>query len=216
MNEDNISLSTRYCDLSLVILTGVLYFLNRENNHLKFIIGIFCMWAIYIYINIKKNKGILKLWGLRLDNLKKSFKKPTFFFILVFIPILIIYLKSHNKNISINKYFYITLGLYLFWGILQQFLLQSMITRNLNEIIKINEKKRKFIIISIMSILFGLLHHGDQKLFNSSIIIGGFWTYFYIIDKNIIPLGIYHAIIATIYYFWVKNENILQTLIKKN
>ena len=214
MNEGNISLSTRYSELSLVILTGLLYFLNRKNNHLKFIIGIFCIWAIYIYINIKKNKGMLKMWGLRTDNLKESFKKPTIFFIFICIPFLAIYLKSSKKNISINKYFMITLTLYLLWGVLQQFLLQSMITRNLNEIIKVNEKIRRFIIILIMGSIFGLLHYGDEKLLKSSIIIGGFWTYFYIIDKNIIPLGIYHAILATIYYFWIKNENILQTLIK--
>ena len=164
------------------------------------------MYKRQVYILCKKDK--LSEWGLDTKNLRTSFLVSTTYFVVILIGI-VLYLKiTDNSNIIINKNFIITLFLYLIWGILQQFIIQSMIIRNIKDIFNID----KLLLLLLSAVLFSIVHINDKTLLILTIFMGLIWTRIYLEHKNIIPIGIYHGILGTIYYYWIIKKDILKEI----
>jgi len=198
-------LGERKFELGSALITGILFILIGYKYRREYIFCFVLFWITYILC--KRNK--LKEWGLDTNNMLNSFLVSTKYFVVVLIGI-ILYLKiTNNSDIIVNKNFFITLILYLFWGILQQFLIQSMIIRNLKDILNINST----LLILLSGVLFSIVHINDKKLLILNFIMGLLWTHIYLKYKNNIPIGIYHGILGTLYYYWIIKKDILKEVL---
>ena len=92
------------------------------------------------------------------------------------------------------------LFLYPLWGILQQFLVQALGVDNL---IKIFPQHGLWLAIPIGVFLFALVHCPDWWLMLATGLMACFFIPFYIRDRNLWPLGLYHGWLGTFFYLWV-------------
>ena len=199
-------LDERKFELGSALLTGILFILIGYKYRKQYIICFVLFWSVYILC--KKDK--LSEWGLDTKNIRSSFLVSTTYFVVVLIGI-ILYLKIiNNSNIIVNQNFMITLVLYLLWGILQQFIIQSMIIRNIKNIFNINNT---ILLLLLGAVLFSIVHINDKTLLILTFFMGLIWTHIYLEHKNIIPIGIYHGILGTIYYYWIIKKDILKEVL---
>jgi len=191
-----------YVELLIVIIVGLFYISNPHNDYPLFIlIGLFIYTLLYSSISE---------YGIRTSNIDTAFIYPT----IVFLIILCIYYPSWNiKKSIINTNFFILLCIYPLWGIVQQFILQSIITKNIYNTLSFENNINIIITCLISGCIFSLLHIHLKQLSIPTFIVGALWSYFYILDNNIIPLGIYHGILATFYYYFILKIDILNKYI---
>ena len=200
-------LDERKFELGCALLTGILFILIGYKYRKEYIIYFVLFWSVYILC--KRDK--LSEWGLDTKNLRTSFLVSTKYFVVILIGI-VLYLKiTNNGYIIINQNFMITLFLYLLWGILQQFIIQSMIIRNIKDIFNID----KILLLILSAVLFSIVHINNKTLLILTFFIGLIWTHIYLEHKNIIPIGIYHGILGTIYYYWIIKKDILKEVLNK-
>ena len=199
------------------VLTGILFLTMSLANlsRLAFIVPVTIIWLTYIAYRIRKEKfSILKIWGFHTDGIGKAFFCPTCLFV-VSVIVMIMYVTISGKDYIMNYDILILLALYPFWGIVQQLLVQAMLTRNMFEILTYLETSTKLkwvITILLSSILFGIVHINNLILVAGTFGLALVWTPCYLVNRNIIPLGLYHGWIGAFFYFLVLNDNPLRQL----
>lgn len=161
----------------------------------------FLFWGLYISKRVKDQKGILREWGFRLDNLKSILKTVVPFGILALtVCFLIGYVQS---TINLNWHLIPILLLYPIFGILQQFLLMALVAGNLQSLDRFSTPT----IILTSSLLFGLLHYPDWWLVFGTFLLALFYSYVYLKNRNLYVLGIFHGWLGGIFYYTVVNKD---------
>ena len=192
-----------YFELLIVILVGLFYLYNPHNNY-----PLLILIALFLYTILFSTS--LTEYGIQTQNLEAAFVYPT----IVFLLILCIYFPSWNaKKSIINTNFFILLCIYPLWGIVQQFILQSIITKHLYEVLSFDYTINMLLTCLISGGIFSMLHTHLKQLPIPSFIVGCLWAYFYLLYNNILPLGIYHGILATLYYYFILKVDILKQYI---
>lgn len=197
--ERMFSKSPNLMEMGAVIATGVL--------HLIFIPlgarGIFIFltvsfWIIFIIIRIRNNPGILNEWGFRRDNIKEVFSQTSLYCLPLFLGMAIFAI--WKGTLTFPPHMIIPILLYPVWGIIQQFLVLSLLVRNIS-LTKFGLKRINLILYG--AILFSLVHLPDIQLMIGTFILGLIYVPLYLKYKNILPLGIYHGWLGTFFYVWV-------------
>merc|ERR1712187_76218 len=103
-------------------------------------------------------------------------------------------------------------------GVLQQYLVHAIFTRNLNFFFTGSEKETvlaqalesKSLVASmrlglctfVPALIFAVVHYPHSWLMAATGLLGLFWAPLYLHCRNLWPLGLYHGWIGTLFYFW--------------
>jgi hypothetical protein len=208
--EKLISDKVRIFEIIAVIATAVgkFIFMDSLNWRLPFVVFSILAWGIYIVFRYKKEKGILKYWGFRMDNFKKVFNLMLPFGLISLVAFFVI---GHLQN-TINLTWHILplLITYPLWGTIQQFLIMSLIAGNLKGL-KF-KKLNKFLIVIITAILFSVVHYPSIWLMAGTFALALFYGYVFLKEKkkNVYAMGLFHGWLGALFYYTVVDRDPFQ------
>ncbi|MGM0505117.1 MAG: CPBP family glutamic-type intramembrane protease [Bacteroidota bacterium] len=200
MNQKN---RTRWFEILAVVFTGIFKFLfvNVLELQFLFITLSILFWGFYIIYRKKKNKNILKYWGFTQTNFFKAFKMAGLF---AFILIGIFTANAvFNHYQLFNIHLLYVLLLYPVWGLIQQFMMMSLILGNLNDMS--SKKVPQIVYIFITSILFSAVHFPSIILMIITFILALYYSQIFLRYRNLYALGFFHGWIGSFFYYYVLN-----------
>lgn len=193
-------------EILAVVMTGLLNIIAYPKYYLVYIILIGGAWFSYFIYSIPNA-------NYRLDKQTAIFGwKYTTGVALIILGISIVFvikgwIPIHNRTFWRAPFFWLVLLAYPLFGVLQQYIVQGMLTRNL-ERVSVMSKYRTLCIIGIVTFLFAIAHSYDIELVKPSIILGIVSTWVYLQTHGILPIGIVHGLSAAIYYYAVLGRDI--------
>ena len=152
----------------------------------------------YVIWQVRRDPTRWKGWGFRTDNLLEAFLWPS-------VLLAVSGLAMASYGIVAGRelwqgHMLLLLFLYPLWGILQQFLVQALGVDNL---MKIFPQHGLWLAMPIGVILFALVHYPDWWLMLATGLMACIFIPFYVRDRNLWPLGLYHGWLGTFFYLWV-------------
>lgn len=193
-------------ELGLIITTSSLHFIFENLLHLKtvFLAAAALVWIPYLAFRVFQRPGTMRSWGLRLDNLKDSFKLTS----VCCIPLLAasIICGSMTGHFPPPDSFWFILCVYPLWGFVQQFLLNTLVVRNLRIFFPAG------VTVSLASFLFCLSHTPDWPLMGLTFFVGLVWTALYLKIPNLFVLGLWHGILGTAAYYFILGRDVIDLL----
>jgi large-conductance mechanosensitive channel len=192
-------------EIALAIITaiGKIIFMDILNWRLPFISIVILGWVIYILWQRKRHPDRLIQWGFRTDNWLGVCKRVLPFAILAIGAFFVIGLA--NNSIQWTWHIFPILLIYPLWGILQQFLVISLVAGNLQDFNA--HKKRSGLIILGASTLFALVHYPHEWLMGGTFLLALFYGYIFLKDHNIYVLGILHGWLGALFFYTVLNRD---------
>lgn len=194
-----ISEKRRLFEVLAVILTGLGKFLFMDLLELRFfyIFTAIFFWGIYIFIRSRSNPAILNYWGLNSKRFKQTFLELLPFALILSALFIIIGFKLETSVLNVR--IIPILLIYPVWGIIQQFIMIGILTRNLKDSNKI--KVGESWIILITAVVFAIVHYPFFLLVISTFLLALVYTKLYLNDRNLIVLGIYHGILGALFFY---------------
>lgn len=197
--------SRRVFEIIAVFLTGIgkFVFMDLLNQRLPFIISIIVFWVIYVVVRRKQNPEILKLWGFRKDNFFRVWKIVLPFGLAA--VLLFILIGAWRNTLNITWHLIPILILYPTWGLIQQFLVISLVGGNMHTM---EEKKfsKPFVLI-ITAILFGVLHFPYWWLVAGTFVLALFYGYVFLKERNLYVLGLFHGWLGGLFFYTVVDRD---------
>jgi hypothetical protein len=201
-----------WTEVTAVIATGALHFLSKAFGlHGFFIVAAALFWVVFILWRAKRQPRILFDWGFRFDNLLKPFLITT----AVSLPgiVTMAFFGFLHDNLTLPPHLWILLILYPIWGIIQQFLVQGLVVRNLS-LTKLGS--RPILIVVLGATLFGLVHAPNILFMLATFCLGLLFVPLYLHFRNLLPLGLFHGWLGSLFYLWVLGHdpwhNLVNTL----
>ena len=187
-----------FLEFSAVLLTGVtfLVFENVLGLKLPFIIACSVVWGAYLLRRAIREPSVFREWGIRTDNLRKASLLAGGFLLLGAAAMLSYRLLLGWRPLPATAL--LIFAIYPVWSFIQQFLVQSLVTRNLREL---GLPARA--IIPISAVVFGLCHLPDWPLVGLCVVAGAFWAAIYLAVPNLLPLAVTHGWLGAITYYCV-------------
>jgi len=170
---------------------------------LPFIVAAIISWTSYIIYRSRERTGILKYWGFRTDNFKTVMKKVLPFGIFSLITFICVGL--YQDTINITWHIIPILILYPVWGVIQQFLLIALTAGNMQDFEGQTLNKGSIILIS--AVLFASVHYPFLWLIFGTFILGVFYGWIYLSEKNIYVLGLFHGWLGGLFYYTVLDRD---------
>jgi hypothetical protein len=185
-------------EVAAVILTGGVHLVFEEVLHMKapFIVLAVLGWGLYLGMTIRRNPGVLEVWGLRIDRLPRDARWPGLV-VLGGIAALAV-AGAVRGNLTFTWHMLPLLVLYPIWGTLQQFMLQAMVSRNLETWLT-----SRWWITAVAAVLFGAVHWPDRFLMGGTFVLALLFTPLYLRDRSLLPLGIAHGWLGVLAYYWL-------------
>lgn len=158
------------------------------------------MFAAYIVWRIRTSPGVLRIWGMRRDNLRPALIAHLGFVAIV--GLVLFGLAPVIGSPTLPTTFWVSIALYPAYGVAQQFALQNLLARNLQKIFSSG------ILTAVMAAaLFGLSHAPRLELVAMTFVAGVFLTLIYFRVPNLWAVGLAHGILATLAIYLVLGED---------
>ena len=154
------------------------------------------VWASYVIWRIIVTRGIARAWGFRRDNFLAALRPSVYFLILGTIALSVY--GGVMGQWRLPATFWIVLLLYPLYGIVQQFALQILITKNLRGVVK-----TLLIRVLLAASLFSAVHFPNYRLMLLTFLAGLMFTWIYNRHPNIWAVGISHGLLGAFAYYWV-------------
>lgn len=196
-----ISDKRRFFEIAASILTGLakILFVDVLHQKLIFIIIACLFWIGYLIRRYRQDKQVLVYWGFTKSNFWKSFKRLALY---VSLSVLAFLAYGLYFNVLIFNWHIIPILLiYPLWGVIQQYLVMSLVAGNLKDQDKF--KISNFWIILLTASLFAIIHYPEKLLIGGTFLLALVYASEYLREKNLWVLGIYHGWLGCLYYFFV-------------
>jgi len=195
-------------EVAAVLLTAAAYvvFKRLRCASLWFTGPCIVAWSSYIGWRIRQDRAVLQAWGIRLDNLRQASAPCLAFVAAAALGMLGYRLLRGWRPIPLS--FLVILVLYPFWGLLQQFCVQSLFVANLDRL-----GVRRAAIVPTAAILFGLVHAPNWPLAGLAGAACAVWALLFLRVPNLIPIGLSHGLLGTLAYYLVLGRDPLRHLI---
>lgn len=189
-------------EVSAVLLTGALHLVFEEVLHQKtaFIVLALVGWSTYLGLSIRKDRGILDVWGMRLKGFGRAMVAPAL--VLLAGAVVLAGVGLLRNTLTLNLHMVPLLVLYPVWGIAQQFMVQAMVSRNLHQRIA-----SPWAVTAIAALLFGAVHWPDPFLMPATFTLALVFTPIYLKQKHILPLGLCHGWLGVLAYYWLLGKD---------
>lgn len=197
--------SQRKFEIIAVIITGLLKFIFMGLLEWQgiYITSAMLFWGLYIFWRTNNNETLFAYWGFTKNNLSESFK-ATGLFAAVAIGIMAIY--GHAQNTLGNSFSILPLLLiYPLWGLVQQFMVMSLVAGNLRDM-EDEHYKNRYIILGT-AFLFGMVHLPNIWLTIGTTGLAVVYGLFFLKWRNLWALGLFHGWIGAFFYIWVLDHN---------
>jgi len=219
----------RCFEIIATLTTGVIFIAKLLNPLSIFIAScasVWIAWAIFQFC--RHGSRILFVWGVRVDqpNLKHSFVLPSCFALVAIIAICIGAAVQDHTIAFDNWHLWLIFTLYPFYGVLQHVMLQSFLMRHLSWCITgtdersvlrafLEERRLRHFFATLGCILisataFAFVHWPDPWLMAGTGLMGIPWAIEYLLHRNVLPLGLYHGFVGTLFYFWFMGRDPLR------
>ena len=196
----------RVLEVTAVVITGLgkFVFMDFLQWRLPFIIAAMAGWIVYVVYQRKKHPGILKYWGFRTDNFSAVFRILLPFAVGALVTCFTV--GYFLDSIIISWHIIPIIILYPLWGIIQQFLVISLVAGNLKDID--NLRWSNGLIIFITAILFGLLHYPYNWLILGTFVLALLYGYVYLKQRNVYAMGLFHGWLGALFFYTVVGRDV--------
>jgi len=169
------------------------------------VVGGVGLWAIYLAARLRRDRGMLRHWGLRADNLWPAAREAA----AVTLPLaaLMIAFGLARGYLPPAPGFWAILALYPAWGLAQNFLLNAMLARNLRSMLP-----ERFA-IALATVLFSLSHAPDLEIMALTLLVAPLWLVLYRRHPNLWVLGVAHGLLGTLAFFAVLGRDVFAALV---
>ncbi len=196
----------KWLELLAVAITGLLKFIIMDRLQMRafYISGACLFWMIYVVVRYKSDHSILKYWGFKRENFRKSF--------LLLFPIAIIGIAGiiaygiFKEKFILNWHVIPVFFLYPAWGLIQQFMVTGLLAGNLKSINAIHFKDYQVVLLT--STIFALVHYPDFFLMTYAFCMQVIFTVVYLMWKNLWVLGLIHGWIATFLLYYILERDL--------
>jgi len=188
-------------ELAALLLTVALHFACYGVDVLRpwFVALAFAGWGGYAVARIRADSQALTCWGLGWRRLRQSAGPLGLVTLALAACMAGIGLARGSLVWSVEVM--LVLALYPVWGVVQQFLLQSIFAANLARLRAL--RGRPGAVIVVVSSLFALIHWPWPALMIATFVMGLAFTAHYLRGGSVWALGVSHGVLGTLFYFWV-------------
>jgi hypothetical protein len=197
-NDLRVSGQPRWGEVAAVALTGILHLVCKPLGlQGAYIIGAILLWVGFVLLSAKRKPTILAEWGFRAENLRQAFIASA----VIFFPVMgmMVVLARIRGTLVTPPSFAFMLLLYPAWGLVQQFLVQSLLVTNLA---KGPLKRNRYAPIVVGGLLFSLVHVGNLSMTLATGLLGAIFVWLFLRFRNLWPLGLFHGWLASLFYQW--------------
>lgn len=107
-----------------------------------------------------------------------------------------------KKRFTLNRNMLFAALVYPLWGIAQQFLILSFIN------VRLMDLHWPGVLIALVSaVAYMLLHYPDRWLMPATVVLGFAFSLLFQLEPNLIALGITHAWLGILYYYWIMGKD---------
>lgn len=205
MTKIQITDQHRIREIIAVIITGLgkFVFMDWLNWRLPYITVAIVFWIGYIFYQKNKDSNILSYWGLTTRNFKQTFLELLPLAILSIL--LFIFLGNKMGTNILNQDILPLLLIYPLWGIIQQFIMIGILSKNLKTLNQI--KIPDYLIVLITAMVFAVVHFPFLLLVIGTFFLAMVYTILYLHDRNLIVMGIYHGWIGAFFFYTILERN---------
>jgi hypothetical protein len=190
-------------DVLAVVATGAT-FLVWENvlrwPKFPFLAGCTLAWGTVLVTRIRRDRAVLRDWGLRRDTLPAASAACG---VLLFLGTL--GLGAYRVIAGWTGFpptLWAVLALYPVWSFVQQFVVQALLASNL---VRLGWPRAA--VLGASAFLFGAAHLPDVVLAGLCAVAGLVWTAIFLWRPNLVPLALTHAWLGTLAYWWALGRN---------
>lgn len=188
----------RWGEVTAVVITGVLHLVCKPLGFQGvYIVGAISFWIGFVLLTARERPAVLGEWGFRKDNVREAFLASA----AIFVPVLLLMglLARVRGTLAVSPSLAIMLLLYPAWGLVQQFLVQSLLITNLAKgPLRSHPSAR----MAFGGILFSFVHVGNLYLVLATAILGALFVWLFSKYGNLWPLGLFHGWLASLFYRW--------------
>ena len=189
--------SRQLAEIGAVVLTGAGQFAATSMDASSvYIPVVMASWGGYIGYRTATEPGFLRDAGFSGQNAGRAWRDATLFSLGAVGGMAII--GAARGTLDTDGLLVPLLVLYPAWGLTQQFLVQSMLTRNLAA-----AGLPPAVITPTSAAAFGAVHAPNWDLTAATTFAGAAFTSLYQRDGNLWPLGVYHGALGAFAYVWV-------------
>ena len=191
-------------EMGAVALTGIGHLAFSELDASAVFIPLASLgWGGYVFHRARRDPDFLRETGFTRERLGPAFRDAT----LVAAGSLAVMagVGTLQGSLTLDRDMVPLLVLYPAWGLVQQFLVQGMVARNLAEGPGWVNSPR--FVTPTTATMFSLVHVPNWKLTAGTFGLGLAYTPLYLRHRNLWPLGLYHGWLGVFYYFWVLERN---------
>lgn len=199
-NPEQRTLTSRR-EAAAIIFTGSAHLVCESVLEIKWLFMFVALiaWSAYLARKVRHEWTLLQQWGFRWTHLGVSSMVAGGVFLVGAAGIAGI---AHVRGIlSLHWHLVPLLLLYPVWGLLQQYVLQVLIVRNLLQGAPWFDSARK--VTPTAAVLFAVAHWPDTILMGATFLLGLSFTPIYLRWCNLWPLGLYHGWLGALTYFWL-------------
>jgi len=190
-------------EVAAAVCTGVLHLAFKSVGlHGTFVLIAGLGWAAFVIRRASTQRGILLEWGFRADNLLRAFGVAAFLSLPAFVAMALI--PEKPGNLQFCSRVLPLLVLYPVWGVIQQFLVQGLVVRNVT-MTRLGSI-RPLVVIAGAS-LFALVHVPQIPLMVATFAMGVLFVPLYLAYHNLWPLGVFHGWLGAMFYAWVLHQD---------
>ncbi len=101
----------------------------------------------------------------------------------------------------------VTLALFVPWALLQQALFQFYLLGRLRALLA---GMPRFVVAALNGVLFSAVHLPEWDLALVTLVAGSVWSWYYLHDRCLVPIGLSHAALGAAYFYWVRGEDLVR------
>jgi len=191
--------------LIAALATGAIFLVATINGpNVVFTIGASVFWVTFVALRIHRDRDALVNWGFRLDNLREAARVPAALFVVAAVAFAAYAGAKHQFRFPAH-----TLPLFVLyplWGVIQQFLVLGILVNNVEKVGAL--RRRPIILVLIGTVAFGAIHLPDPVLTTGTTLLALVYVPLFLRHRNVLPLGVVHGWIATLFYLWVLGRDV--------
>lgn len=157
-------------------------------------------WGAYLVWRLVKVRDMARIWGFRREGFYPAMRISALFSAAALLPLLAI--GWYMQRLPLPGTFWLIVAIYPLYGIAQQFVLQSLVTRNLRGLIP-----RLPMRALAAATLFALAHFPNMILVGLTFAAGLGFTWIFEKHRNLWAVGIAHGMLGSLAYYLVVGQD---------
>lgn len=185
-------------ELAALGITGCLHLVFEEILDLKlpFLLLAGSAWGGYLLLSARRHRGRLREWQLGW----RSHGEGGRFLPWAFLAgvALLGTGAALRGTLAWDPHLPLVLLIYPAWGVIQQFLFQALLIRNLDRLLS-----SRAAVVILGALAFALVHLPDARLAGATFALGLALAPLYLRGAALLPLGVAHGWLGALAYFWI-------------